>query len=108
MQLQGDKMLIKTRKFGQVVLAAMFFTACLFGQTVSSALQGTVVDQTDSVVPNAPVTLTSTDTGATRATVTDTTGQFRFLDFAPGTYSLSVKAAGFKSYHAEPDRDRGE
>ena len=89
---------IKIRKFTQVVLAATFFTACLFGQTVSSALEGTVVDQTDAVVPSAPVTLTSTETGASRAAVTDSNGQFRFLDLAPGTYSLSIKAAGFKSY----------
>jgi hypothetical protein len=88
---------IKIRKFTQVVLAATFFTACLFGQTVSSALEGTVVDQTDAVVPSAPVTLTSTETGASRAAVTDSNGQFRFLDLAPGTYSLSIKAAGFKS-----------
>lgn len=57
---------IKIRKFTQVVLAATFFTACLFGQTVSSALEGTVVDQTDAVVPSAPVTLTSTETGFAR------------------------------------------
>src|ERR1035438_10674016 len=82
------------RKLAQVLCALTLFAACLLGQTVSSGLQGTVMDPANAVVPGATVTLTNADTGATRATTTDSTGLFRFLDLAPDTYTVSVKATG--------------
>ena len=78
--------------------ALTLFTACLFGQTVSSSLQGTVVDPANAVVPNAQVKVVGAETGTTRSTITETTGLFRFLDLEPGTYSITVTATGFKGY----------
>src|ERR1035441_8666569 len=86
------------RKLAQILCALTLFAACLLGQTVSSGLQGTVMDPANAVVPGATVTLTNIDTGNTRVTTTDNTGLFRFLDLAPHTYSVSVKATGFKGY----------
>src|SRR5450759_4491345 len=86
------------RKLAQILCALTLFAACLCGQTVSSGLQGTVMDPANAIVPGATVTLTNTDTGTTRVTTTDGTGLFRFLDLAPDTYSVSVKAAGFKGF----------
>lgn len=86
------------KKLAQVLCAVTLFAACLLGQTVSSGLQGTVMDPANAVVPGATVTLTDTDTGNTRASTTDNGGLFRFLDLAPATYSVSVKATGFKGY----------
>jgi hypothetical protein len=95
--------------------AVTLFTVCLFGQTVSSVLQGTVIDPANAVVPNAQVKVMATQTGATRATVTDSTGLFRFLDLEPGPYSISVAAPGFKGYqqtnivlNANETRDLGK
>ena len=86
------------RKLAQILCALTLFAACLLGQTVSSGLQGTVMDPANAVVPGATVTLTNSDTGTTRVTTTDSTGLFRFLDLPPDTYSVSVKATGFKGY----------
>jgi len=71
---------------------------CMFGQTVSSSLQGLVFDPAGAVVPNAVVKLTNADTGVVRATATDNTGLFRLLDLEPGTYSLLITSSGFKNY----------
>ena len=79
---------------------AVFALACsvsLSGQTVSSSLVGTVVDPADAVVANVPVTLTNPDTGATRTANTDTSGTYRFLELVPGTYTVTIKAPGFKT-----------
>lgn len=73
------------------------FSAALFGQTVSSALQGTVLDPASALVPNATVTLTDLEIGKQRTTTTDNAGVFRFLEIAPGKYSLNVKMTGFKA-----------
>ena len=69
----------------------------LFGQTVASSVIGTVVDQTDAVVAGAPVTLTNTGTGAVRMGTTDSNGTFRFQNLLPGTYTVTIRASGFKT-----------
>src|ERR1039458_10201469 len=86
------------KKLLQVSYVVALSAVCLLGQTVSSGLQGTVLDPANAVIPGATVTLTSSDMGTTRVTTTDSTGLFRFLDLAPDTYSVSVKATGFKGY----------
>jgi hypothetical protein len=89
---------ISFRKLAQSICVLSLFTACLVGQTVSSSLQGTVLDPANAAVPNAPVTLTDKDTGAVHSAETDNSGLFRFLDLLPGNYSLSVRAPGFKGF----------
>lgn len=85
-------------KYRHVLLAlALSCAASLYGQTVSSSLQGVVVDPADAAVANAPVTLTSSDTNASRTANTDNTGTYRFLQVDPGTYTITVKATGFKT-----------
>src|SRR5262249_48781475 len=86
------------RRLAEILCVLTLLAVCLPAQTVSSSLQGTVVDPANAVVPNAPITLTDTSTGAIRSAVTDATGLFRFLNLAPGTYSLTVKATGFKQF----------
>jgi len=85
------------RHCAQLICALTLLTSCLFGQTVSSSLVGTVLDPSNAVVPNAAVTLTDQETGAVRASNTDSSGTFRFLNLTPGEYSLSVTVTGFKS-----------
>ena len=73
------------------------FCAGLSAQTVSSTIIGVVVDPGDAAVANAPVTLTNTDTSATRNGTTDSAGTYRFGNIDAGNYSVTVKATGFKS-----------
>jgi hypothetical protein len=68
----------------------------VYSQTVTSSLVGVVVDPTGASVPNSTAQLVSQDTGAVRTETTSTAGLFRFLDLAPGTYTLTVQSAGFK------------
>jgi protocatechuate 3,4-dioxygenase beta subunit len=83
---------MKIRKVAQQICALTLFAAGLFGQTVSSSLVGTVLDPAGAVIPNAPVTLTNNETGTVRSAVTDSSGNFRFLDLTPGTYSANIRA----------------
>src|SRR3569833_3978142 len=81
----------------RIALAFALSSACMFGQTVASSLVGTVVDPADAAVANAPVTLTNTATGVVRTATTDNTGTYRFLNIDPASYTLTVKAPGFKA-----------
>jgi hypothetical protein len=91
-------MLLNFKNLKQSICAIAICAAGLSAQTVSSALQGTVLDPASAVVPNAPVTLTDTQTGNTRSALTDSGGLFRFLEVNPSTYSITVRAAGFKAF----------
>jgi Carboxypeptidase regulatory-like domain/TonB-dependent Receptor Plug Domain len=79
-----------------MLLAASSVSA--FGQTDTGTLLGSVVDPTQSVVPNANVALRNTQTGATLVATTDKDGVFQFPGVLVGSYSVQVTAAGFKAY----------
>src|SRR5947199_6524995 len=85
------------RKSAQSICSFILFAACLFAQTVSSSITGTVLDPASAVVPNAAVTLTDENTGSVRAGITDSAGVFRFLNVAPGSYRVSIQVTGFKN-----------
>jgi hypothetical protein len=67
-----------------------------FSQAINATLLGTVSDVTDAVIPNANVTISETNTGATRTGQTNEHGNYTFPDLAPGTYQVTVDQAGFK------------
>ncbi len=70
----------------------------LFAQaTASAALQGTVLDKTQAVVPGADVTVTSSATGTSRSTKTDNTGTYQFNLLSAGNYTVKITKQGFRS-----------
>jgi hypothetical protein len=65
-------------------------------QTFRGAISGTVTDATGAVIPNAKVTLTNAGTSIEVNTIATSGGDFSFQDLPPGTYTVSVAAAGFQ------------
>jgi hypothetical protein len=63
----------------------------------NASLQGTVSDQNGAVIPKAKVTVTSNDTGKAVTVTTSDEGYYRVGSLAPGNYSVSVEAPGFKT-----------
>jgi len=62
---------------------------------VLGTLRGTVTDSSGAVVEAAIVSLQAAGSTAPRTTLTDQTGSFHFSAVEPGTYALTVTAAGF-------------
>ncbi|MBM3738306.1 MAG: TonB-dependent receptor [Acidobacteria bacterium] len=79
------------------LLTLVSLAAALFAQEFRATLQGTVTDPSQSVVAGAAATLRNTDTSVTRQVVTSDLGHYLFSFLAPGNYSLSVAANGFKT-----------
>ncbi|MDE3195259.1 MAG: TonB-dependent receptor [Acidobacteriota bacterium] len=67
-----------------------------FTQAVSTTILGTVTDSSGSVVPNAKVTVTEVATSVSRSGNTNNSGNYNFSNLAPGQYSVTVEATGFK------------
>ena len=80
-----------------------FFVVLLTASTAAMAqdnatINGTVVDSTGAVVPNAAITLTNPATGQVRESVTNTSGAYRFANVGVGSYTLSASVSGFQKY----------
>ena len=79
------------------VVAIIFFTISLGAQSVgnSGSINGTVLDPTGAVVPNATVEIRNPVSGLDRSTITDSTGKFTFTNVPFNPYHLTVTAEGF-------------
>lgn len=67
-------------------------------QTSSGTVTGHVVDPSQSVVVGAEVDLLNQRTGVVMTTKVRPNGDFIFADVQPGTFTVIVKAKGFKEY----------
>jgi hypothetical protein len=69
----------------------------LYGQAVSGSLLGTVTDSSGGAVPNAKVAITEMNTGISRNTETNASGNYAFPTLEPGTYRVSITQTGFRT-----------
>ncbi len=77
---------------------ATLLCGSMFGQAVSSNLVGVVVDPANATIPNAQVEVRDQATGAVRNVSSANDGIFHVTNLMPGAYSITIKAAGFKTY----------
>src|SRR5260370_22911311 len=75
------------------VLLSLVVPLC-FGQ-FSSSVQGIVQDPSGGNVVNATVALLNNATQVKQDTKTDSSGNYRFVSLAPGSYTITAQAPGF-------------
>jgi hypothetical protein len=91
-------------KIGAGLAVLSFLVAGLttpaFGQATAAngSIEGTVVDNTGAVLPGVTVTVTSIDTGATRAVVSNDGGLYRAPLLPLGAYQVVAELEGFKKF----------
>lgn len=68
-----------------------------WAQYSTASINGIVRDESGAVVPQASITLRNTETGVERRSVSNTSGNYVFLDILPGTYTLEASKEGFVS-----------
>jgi hypothetical protein len=66
----------------------------------AGSIQGVVTDPQGGVVPDAKVTITNKDTGASVDTATTSAGTFTSGSLIPGNYTVRVEAPSFKTVTA--------
>jgi hypothetical protein len=63
-----------------------------------ATISGTVTDPTGAAIAGAQVNVTNAATGVSRTVVTNPAGAYQVPQLAIGTYSVTIKAPGFKTY----------
>ncbi len=87
---------MRERLWVSVVVVLLVLVPVASAQKVSGTITGVVTDDSGAVVADASVTVTSTQTGATRTSHTNAEGSFSFPELNPGVYNITVTKQGFK------------
>jgi Carboxypeptidase regulatory-like domain len=64
--------------------------------TPGSTLSGTITDPTGAVIPGATLIATNSNGALVGSATTDSRGQYRMEDLAPGSYRIEAQATGFE------------
>jgi hypothetical protein len=89
----------KMKKFLMLVTLLFATLTLSYGQATSvngGSIQGSITDPSGAIVPNATVTIVSTDTGSAKTVKTDGAGFYSVGPLNPGNYTVSVSATGFE------------
>ena len=78
-----------------MLVALLATSAATSAQILSGTVSGVVKDDQGGVLPGVLVTLQGAD--ATQTYTTESNGDFRFLNLAPGLYKVTVVLPGFST-----------
>jgi hypothetical protein len=79
-----------------VVLTLGGHSAPALAQILYGGVVGAVKDPQGAFIPGVAVTITNTETGLTRETLTDARGAFNLVNVLPGPYDVKVSLQGFR------------
>jgi hypothetical protein len=68
------------------------------GQQITGSIRGAVLDPSGAIVVGATITAQQTETGLTRAAITDRQGEYVLVELPIGHYQLEIQAKGFRTY----------
>src|ERR1700739_1073838 len=80
-------------RFFSIPMLLLLFCPPAFGQTAD--LSGAITDSSHAVIPGASITITKDSTGHERTTYSNEEGFYRSPFLLPGSYTVTVEAAGF-------------
>jgi outer membrane receptor protein involved in Fe transport len=88
------------RRAKTLTLFLMVLLTCLnvAAQQITASIRGTVSDPSGAIVQGATVTARQSETGLTRAVVTDRQGEYVLIELPIGHYQLEVQAKSFQKY----------
>lgn len=78
------------------LLTAMLLVLGFSLRSPTGRISGVIKDPSHAPLPGVPVKLVNAATRAQRTALSDANGAFQFVQLAPGNWSLSAEASGFK------------
>jgi hypothetical protein len=74
------------------------FALTAMAQIQNGQFAGTVTDPSGAAVANAKITIANAATGLSVTATSNATGGFQVSELPPGTYKITIEAAGFKTF----------
>jgi hypothetical protein len=91
---------MEANRMARLLCAIVLMCGCVFGQSATGSLRGTVLDPAGAAVPDLTVVIKNPATGGSHNTVSGADGTFIFNSIEPATYDLTITPkAGFKTYN---------
>ncbi len=85
-------------RFYLLSLVVLLCALSAIAQIQNGQFAGTVTDPSGAAVPNAKITMTNAATGLSVTATSNSTGTYQVSELPPGTYKVTIEAAGFKTY----------
>jgi len=86
------------RGIGLLLVLSLLAAGATFAQRNAASIFGTVTDASAAAIPRVSVRVTNENTGVISTATTNEVGNFTMLDLAPGSYTLTATAQGFKQW----------
>ena len=81
-----------------ISLLVVLFALGAMAQIQNGQFAGTVTDPSGAALANAKITVSNQATGLAVTATSNATGSYLIPELPPGTYKITVEAAGFKTY----------
>ena len=85
----------------RLLLTGLLFVLVSFAQYDTASVLGTVTDSSAAVVTGVRVTLENVRTGVKQSSLTDSDGNYSFLNQRIGEYRVTAESAGFKQVSSD-------
>jgi Carboxypeptidase regulatory-like domain/TonB dependent receptor len=82
-----------------ISLCILTFALSAMAQIQNGEFAGTVTDPSGAAVANAKITIGNAATGLSVSATSNATGAFQVAELPPGTYKITIEAAGFKTFN---------
>src|SRR5712691_7112196 len=89
---------MKRAAIGVAVVCFVVFCSTTIWAQGTAQISGTAKDQSGAVLPGVEITVTQTDTGIARSTVSNETGSYALPNLPVGPYRLEASLPGFRTY----------
>ena len=93
----------RPRVLGSLALGLLAMAIAWHGvgeaQVTTATLQGMILDPSGAIVPAAEVSVSNNDTGLELSAIASDGGVFAISFVPPGSYTVVIEAAGFKSFN---------
>ncbi len=95
-------MFLKSRAKLCAATALCLCVSAVHAQTITGSVNGTVVDSSGAVLPNATVVVRNTATGVSTSATTNNSGQYNIRFLQIGQYTVKITDKGFNSFESQP------
>src|SRR5262245_10461625 len=89
---------VEMKRFVRIALLIVLGAASGYAQFDSAEVLGLIKDGSGAVLIQTTVTLQNESTGISATTVSDSLGNYHFLNVRAGTYTITAEQAGFRTF----------